>query len=121
MSALNAITTLTRLPIGAILADERSRALFRAAIDETHAVGRKACPALGENVADKSFAFAEQMPWHMRASMLDDLERGKCLELDDLSGAVVRLGKEHGVPTPVHAMVQAALSPYRNGQAASAG
>ena len=61
-------------------------------------------------MADKSFAFAEQMPWHMRASMLDDL-----------SGAVVRLGKEHGVPTPVHAMVQAALSPYRNGQAASAG
>ncbi len=121
LSALSAITTLTRLPIGAILAEERSRALFRAAIDETHAVGRKACPALGESVADKSFAFAEQMPRHMRASMLDDLERGKRLELDDLSGAVVRLGKAHGVPTPVHAMVQAALSPYRNGQAASAG
>ncbi len=121
LSALSAITTLTRLPIGAILADERSRALFRAAIDETHAVGRKACPALGENVADKSFGFAEQMPWHMRASMLDDLERGKRLELEDLSGAVVRLGKEHGVPTPVHAMVQAALSPHRNGPPASAG
>ena len=28
LSALSAITTLTRLPIGAILADERSRALF---------------------------------------------------------------------------------------------
>ncbi len=121
LSALSAITTLTRLPIGAILADERSRTLFRAAIDETHAVGRMACPALGETVADKSFAFAQKMPWHMRASMLDDLERGKRLELDDLSGAVVRLGKEHGVPTPVHAMVQAALSPHRDGPPATAG
>ena len=63
---------------------------------EAFAVGCKACPALGENVAEK-------MPPGMRASMLDGL-----------SGAVVRLGQEDGIPTPVHAFVQAALSPYRD-------
>ncbi|MEO1105599.1 MAG: ketopantoate reductase C-terminal domain-containing protein [Pseudomonadota bacterium] len=47
----------------------------------------------------------------MRASMLDGLERGKPMELEHLSGAVVRLGQQAGVHTPTHAFVLAALSP----------
>ena len=35
-----------------------------------------------------------------RSSMWDDLQRGQPTEVDDLCGAVVRLGRQHGVPTP---------------------
>ena len=42
-------------------------------------------------------------------------ERGRRLELDGLSGAVIRLGRETGVPTPVHATVYAALKPFMGG------
>ena len=37
------------------------------------------------------------------------------LELDWLSGAVVRLGSEHGVPTPANAFVYAALKLHKDG------
>ncbi len=46
---------------------------------------------------------------------LVDLERGRRLELEGLSGAVVRLGRQTGVPTPVHATVYAALKPFIDG------
>ncbi|MBQ0929939.1 2-dehydropantoate 2-reductase [Ideonella alba] len=37
-----------------------------------------------------------------RSSMADDLAQGRRTEIDDLCGAVVRLGREHGVPTPLN-------------------
>ncbi|MBF0335683.1 MAG: 2-dehydropantoate 2-reductase, partial [Alphaproteobacteria bacterium] len=42
---------------------------------------------------------------------------GKRLELPWLSGTVLRIGREHGVPTPVHAFLHAALIPHAKGSA----
>jgi 2-dehydropantoate 2-reductase len=36
-----------------------------------------------------------------------------------LSGAIVRLGKEAGIPTPIHQFVTTALKPFVNGAPAS--
>jgi len=41
-----------------------------------------------------------------------DLERGNRLELPWLGGKVVALGRELGVPTPIHTMFYALLKPY---------
>ena len=38
-----------------------------------------------------------------RASMLQDLKRGRRTEIDYMNGAVARLGAEHGIGTPVNA------------------
>jgi 2-dehydropantoate 2-reductase len=57
----------------------------------------------------------EELPFHAKASMLEDLERGRRLELPWLSGAVVRLGREAGVPTPIHAFIATVLKPHVNG------
>ena len=53
-----------------------------------------------------------KLPFSIKSSMLEDLEHGKRLELNDLSGAVVRLGRELGIATPVHAVIHAALQPF---------
>ena len=55
----------------------------------------------------------------MYASMFHDLARGRRLELDSFSGLVVRLGRKHGIPTPVHEMAYACLLPYLNGTPAA--
>ena len=47
--------------------------------------------------------------------MANDLIAGHRLELPWLSGAVVRLGRQHHVPTPIHDTIYAALKPYVNG------
>ena len=56
-----------------------------------------------------------RLPDAMKSSMLMDLERGNRLELEWLSGAVCRLGREAGVDTPVHRVVLAALTPFAGG------
>ena len=38
-------------------------------------------------------------------SMLQDFRRGRASEIDFINGAIVRLGREHGVATPVNAFV----------------
>ncbi len=48
--------------------------------------------------------------------MLLDLENGRRIELDWLSGAVARFGDDLGVPTPVHHVIYAALKLYANGK-----
>jgi 2-dehydropantoate 2-reductase len=48
--------------------------------------------------------------------MLDDLERGRRLELPWLSGGVVRLGEEAGVMTPTHRFITTVLTPYAAGR-----
>lgn len=115
LSALSAITTLVRAPVGPIRANPDSWPLFEAAIRETFAVGQKVCPRLSADAIDGALEMASGMPGTVRASMLDDLERGKRLELAHLSGVVMRLGKEHGVATPTHAVAYRALAPYVDG------
>jgi 2-dehydropantoate 2-reductase len=80
------------------------------------AVGRAAGVNLAEDFADQQLTFADTVPEGMKASMAHDLERGNRLELDWLSGTVVRLGRQYGVPTPANAAVYAVLKPYSLGR-----
>lgn len=41
--------------------------------------------------------------------MLLDLQAGRRCEVDAINGAIVRLGKEQGVPTPVNDVVVALI------------
>jgi 2-dehydropantoate 2-reductase len=40
-----------------------------------------------------------------RSSMWDDLEKRRMTEIDELNGEIVRLGEQHGVPTPVNSAI----------------
>jgi 2-dehydropantoate 2-reductase len=95
------MTTAMRLPIGAVL--ERDRSRLEAAVAEAVAVGRAVCPRLEPDLEARTMKAMEGMHYGMKSSMLQDLERGGRIELPWLSGAIVRLGREHGIPTPVHA------------------
>jgi 2-dehydropantoate 2-reductase len=70
---------------------------------------------LPDDALERSMKFTMGAPFGMRASMAVDLIRGNRIELPWLSGKVVALGRELGVPTPTHAMIIAALKPYAMG------
>lgn len=114
-ATLASLTTLTRLDIGPLRSNPDSRALFIAAMEETERVGRAVVPDLPEGPIEKFLKVLDKLPGTMHASMLDDLNAGKRLEIDYLSGDVVRLGREHGVPTPIHEVFRAALQPFKDG------
>lgn len=115
LASLAAATGGTRHSIGPILADEDTRAFFVALIAEVTAVARAKGVALPEDFAEERLRFAESVPYGMKASLLHDLERGNRLELDWLTGRVVSLGRELGVPTPAHAAAYAMLKLHRMG------
>jgi hypothetical protein len=72
---------------------------------------------LPDDIVEWQLANHRKFPAAMYASMYHDLARGKRLELEGLSGLIVRKGRELGVPTPFHALAYACLKPYVAGGA----
>ena len=106
---LSALTSLTRKTIGPLREDPECRVLLAQVLAEAAAVARAKGVALDEDVARERLAFIDGLPYAMTSSMATDLARGNRLELDWLSGAVVRMGREHGVDTPANGFVTTAL------------
>lgn len=113
------MTAATRLPIGAWRDDPATRAMALKVMQEVVAVGKAKGVALKDGYAEDRLAFIDKNPPGFKASMAHDLERGNRLELDWLTGRVVALGRELGVPTPMNEAVYALLSPYRMGRPAA--
>jgi 2-dehydropantoate 2-reductase len=109
------LTSYHRSPIGPLRDDGQARAQLERLARETAAVGRAAGANLPAERAGEVMAFVDGLPAEMKSSMLVDLENGRPLELDWLTGAVVRLGKRHDVATPESQVIYDALKPYKNG------
>ncbi len=118
LASFSAVSCMARATIGEVLGDASARKLLVDAAAEAAAVGRALGVALPEDVAGLVDLHTRDMPKAGRPSMLEDLEAGRPLELEFLSGAVVRLGAKAGVPTPIHAVAYKALAMHRNGASA---
>jgi 2-dehydropantoate 2-reductase len=120
LSAIAGTTSATRKPIGPLLADPDTRALFHDIMKEIVAVARAKGVPLPADFADQRLTYADEtLPKDMKASMAHDLDRGNRMELDWLNGKVVELGRALGIPTPTNAAVYAILKPYRMGRSNS--
>ncbi len=115
LSAVSATNAITRGPTRPVLQDPDMRRMFTDALRETEAVARARGVTLDADIVARQLAMAEAFPADVKASLLQDLEAGKRLEVEYLSGTVSRLGAEHGVATPVHSTIYAALKPFMNG------
>lgn len=116
LSSMAGVNCMTRLPIGEVLGDPDTRAFYRRLMQECDAVGRAMGVKLPEGYVDDRMTFSDNAPPGMKASMLHDLEAGNRLELDWLTGKVVALGKQAGVPTPASEAVYAAVKLHRMGR-----
>jgi 2-dehydropantoate 2-reductase len=115
LSVFSGMTAVTRSPIGVLRSDPELYAMLQAACEETIRVGRARGVALPDTLMDEILQMVQSLPHHAKASMLEDLERGKRLELPWLSGAVVRLGRAVGVATPIHSFIATVLKPHVGG------
>jgi 2-dehydropantoate 2-reductase len=119
VSGTSAATALTRQTVGSVRSDPDTRWMLQEAIGEAARVGRKLGIALPDDVESRTLSFIDNNPPNGKSSQLIDLERGRRLELEGLSGAVIRLGRQTGIPTPVHCTVYAALKPFIDGASES--
>ncbi|MCX7160012.1 MAG: 2-dehydropantoate 2-reductase [Proteobacteria bacterium] len=102
---LSATTTSMRRTLGPVRSNPQTRAFLQDLMAEVVAVGRAHGVALTDEFAGSRMAFADSLPADMTSSMHHDLEKGNRLEVDWLSGGVVKLGREKGVPTPCNRAV----------------
>jgi 2-dehydropantoate 2-reductase len=112
LSVFSGMTAITRSPIGVLRNDPELYAMLQSACQEAIAVGRARGVALPDALMAEIEEMVHALPHHAKASMLEDLERGKRLELPWLSGAVVRLGRAAGVATPIHSFIATVLNPH---------
>lgn len=110
------ITAHARASIGAVRDDPALWQGFCRLLSEAVAVARARQAPLDAEFEARTLAFVRGLPEAMTSSMATDLAQGRRLELDWLTGAVVRLGHEAGVPVTETERLYQALRPFRDGR-----
>ena len=88
-----------------------TRALIQAAIEEVLALGRASGAPIMSDSLDWAMDSLDRFPAQGRASLAKDFTDNRPVELEGLTGTVVRLGKEVGIATPVNDALYAILKP----------
>lgn len=110
LCAMAAACGLARSNVAAIRDTPLGHTLVERAVAEIAAVGRARGVAIPADQETTTLQRIDSLPGSMKPSFLLDVERGGPTELDVLSGAVSRMGREAGVLTPVHDTAAAALA-----------
>jgi 2-dehydropantoate 2-reductase len=117
------LAALTRLPLGPLFACAATAALARGLMQEVASVARAKGIRLSADAAERLFVWLRGLAAAnpaARGSMYFDLAEGRRLELEAINGAVIRMGREVDLPTPLNFAVYAALKPYADGALATA-
>jgi 2-dehydropantoate 2-reductase len=110
ISPLATITTYLRSPIGVILANKDSENLLKLLLSELHQVALAYGINLLDNIITSTFEKMVALPYNATSSMHDDLQKNNNIEVESLTGYVVRLGQKLNVPTPVYQKLYESLT-----------
>ena len=107
------------LPYGELRSVPETRSLIQEAIAEALAVGAASGAPLEPDSLEWSMQALDNFPATGMASLAKDFAEQRPVELEGLTGTVIRLGRQHGVPTPANAALYAILKPRANRIAAA--
>ena len=106
---INPLTALTRLRNGELLEHPELEDWMESLVQEAAAVAQ--AEGIRLSMADPAGhcrSIAQATAGNI-SSMLADVLRNKRTEIDSINGAVVRIGKRHGIETPANALVTALI------------
>ncbi|MEX1034660.1 MAG: 2-dehydropantoate 2-reductase [Sneathiella sp.] len=119
LAPFHAIGCLTRQPVGGWIKSPEMQDLFLKAMQEVSALAMAKGVDIEPKIAEKKLHFAVTATNPAtRASMLEDLERGKPLEVESIIGWLCRESKRLGLESPFHDMAYALLLSHKDGRAA---
>jgi len=111
IASFSGVGAVTRVPAGVLRSVPETRHMLEQAMREVLAVARARDVALPEAAIPDTMALIDRLPPEGTASMQRDIMQGRPSELESQNGAVVRLGREVGVATPLHAFIYHSLMP----------
>ncbi|MCY4114163.1 MAG: 2-dehydropantoate 2-reductase [Chloroflexi bacterium] len=100
LSVHGGMSAACQLPLGDILSTEGMEDVYRMMFNEAASVGRALGMDLPESTSDDLVALLQSAPADNTTSLQVDFGHQRRVELEYLTGAVVRRGREAGVPTP---------------------
>jgi 2-dehydropantoate 2-reductase len=100
LAALATLTSACGQPVGPVREDPESAGLLRRLMSEVASVGRARGVRLPEQVEEQAWRRVAAAPPSAKSSMQVDFEAGRRVELEELTGTVVRLARRHGVRVP---------------------
>lgn len=112
----NSLSTITDLPVRELGLRPELRLLAEALVRECRVVATAEGAVLSEDLLDEMLAVFAGYPETVRSSMWQDRHAGRPFEHDAISGAVVRVAREHGLEVPYSVMATQlleTLSPAR--------
>lgn len=109
INAPGAISAILLKPTGVIRIDPIPE-LTRGMVRECIAVGRAEGATLDDAIVEAVVEGARRAPVDSLNSLIADRMAGRPMEIDARNGAIVRLGKKHGIPTPLNEMAVALLT-----------
>jgi 2-dehydropantoate 2-reductase len=101
-AAINPLTALLGVPNGVLLERPSAVQLMSAAADEAVAVAAALGVAIPYPGPLETIRSVARRTAENRSSMLQDVLRRAPTEIDAINGAIVRLGEQAGIPTPVN-------------------
>ena len=105
------IGAVTRAPAGVIRSLPETRRMLERGMEEILEVSRAHQVSLAEGIVEKSMGLIDSLAPNATTSLQRDISAGKPSELEAWNGAVVRLGLEADVPTPLHEFIYHSLLP----------
>jgi len=117
IATMAGVTTLSRQTMAELMPRPEWKRVIIGCMKEIEAVGRAWGVNLDPMIVDNTLQYIEGSLEQMHASMHADIMAGRPLELEALTGAVVRAGQAANAPTPINNLIYAMLKPYAGGQA----
>lgn len=111
VTAFGGVGAVTRAPIGVTRSLPETRRMLEQCMEEVLAVAQARGVAMFDNAVAESMSVLDSIGANATASLQRDIAEGRPTELDYWNGAVVRLGREAGVPTPTHSFIVRSLLP----------
>ena len=102
LSAYSGMTTLTEKTIGEIFSDENLKQKFIKAMIETYELSNMYAVKFEKNPIDFWIEKIERMPYEMTSSMFMDFKNKKKLEIDWLSGSIIKLSEQNNLKPDIH-------------------
>jgi len=107
-----AVGAATRTLFGEMRTIPETRAIIQGAIEEILEVGRASGAPIMEDSLEWCLTSLDNFPATGMSSLGKDFLEGRPVELDGLTGAAVRMGREYRVPTPINDTLYGILKPW---------
>ena len=115
IATMAGVTSMAQTTLAELMPQPDWRKVVLACLAEIDTVGRADGVGLPRDILSDTVNYMENNLGDLNASMYTDLLAGRPMELDALNGAVVRIGQQIGVATPINDVIYAMLRRFQNG------